>query len=376
MVALLLLLPLILIGGVIYILNIENKKMENNQTQSVGEISHEKRNPAFHLFLYLVSFLSLGFLVAGILISIHQAINKFIPDSLNDNSYFDNDAIKFGLSALIVTIPLYYGILFLLNKKLERKEIPAESLVRKTITYLALVAFSGMAIGSLVTIMYNYFDGELTTRFVLKALSFFLVSLFFFGFYFWEIRRNKFVKNVFMTFFLSSLAISIFAMILGFFVIDSPKVAREKRIDNELIGDMREAGRKINMKFKGENDSGNNEISRQAKRDEMAMELAKQGKSLEEIEAFLDKLYGARKKGELPTEGGMKGQIDSKITYKPGEKGKYELCGTFKGTENGKGDDSWRSNSVQWAHSSGYYCFKFDAETSDYNATPIQIKTN
>ncbi len=372
---LIILLILVIVGGIIYILNFENKKMENNQTQNVVEMSGEKQNPAFHLFLYLVSFLSLGFLVAGILISIHQAINKFIPDSLEDSSYFDNDAIKFGLSALIVTIPLYYGILFLLNKKLERKEIPADSLVRKVITYLALVAFSGMAIGSLVAIMYNYFDGELTTRFVLKAFSFFLVSLFFFGFYFWEIRRAEFVKSIFIKLFLISIGIALVSMILGFFVIDSPKTARDKRIDNDLIVNMQDASRKINQKFKGQNEFGENTTTKQAQRDKMILEMSKNGNSLEEIEKFVNKFYGEVENGTLPTLEDMQGRIGKNISYKPGEKGAYELCGTFK-LDSDRGGNRWGINAEKWAHPAGSHCFNFDANSGEYGATPIMIKTN
>ncbi len=368
-------LVLVIVSGTIYVLNFENKKMRNNQTQNVIEVSGEKTNPAFHLFLYLVSFLSLGFLVAGILISIQQAINKFIPDSLDNNSYFDNDAIKFGLSSLIVTIPLYYGVLFLLNKKLERNEIPTGSLVRKVITYLALVAFSGMAIGSLVAIMYNYFDGELTARFVLKALSFFLVSLFFFGFYFWEIRREKFTRNPFMILFLTSIGIAITSLILGFFVIDSPRTARAKRIDNETIANIQTASRKINQKFKGQNEFGDNITTRQTQRDRMILEMSNSGKSLKEIEEFVNKFYGEPEKKSLPMAEDMQSQIDKDIIYKPGEGSIYELCGTFE-IESERGGSRWYTNNGKWAHPAGRHCFKFDANSGEYDIEPITIKAN
>ena len=352
-------------------MNQENLSKRINQPENV---SKEKSNPAFHLFLYLVSFLSLSFLVAGILISIHQAINKFIPDSL-DSSYFDNDAIKFGLSALIVTIPLYYGILFLLNRKLERKEIPADSLVRKTITYLALVAFSAMAIGSLVSIMYSYFDGEITTRFVLKALSFLFVSTFFFGFYFWEIRRSEFFKSMFMNFFIASIVIALASMVLGFFVIDNPTTARNKRIDNELIQNMRDAGRKINLEFKGQDEFNQGLSVRQSQRDKMILEMAKNGNTPEEIEKVVNKFYGGDMIGKLPTNQEMNGKIDKNVVYKTKEGSFYELCGDFK-IENKTGGNNWNSNGDKWAHPAGNHCFVFDAKDNAYNNYPIQMKVN
>jgi hypothetical protein len=99
-----------------FILKSEYNKMEEIKTaenSSNETVIEEKKNPAFHLFLYLVAFLALGFLVAGEIIVFFQMINKFVPDpeSLRLNYsyvYYDNDALKFGLSALIVALPIYF----------------------------------------------------------------------------------------------------------------------------------------------------------------------------------------------------------------------------------------------------------------------------
>jgi hypothetical protein len=379
-----------IIGGIIYSLSFKNKKMttkdktpgdRNSETvdKIINKSSEEKSNPAFHLFLYLVSFLSLGFMVFGILVSFFQAINKFIPDSLLDSNlggnYFDNDVMKFGLSALIVTIPIYYGVLFLLNKKLERMDILADSPVRKVITYLALVAFSAMAIGSLVTLLYTYFDGELTTRFVLKTIAFFVVSVFFFSFYFWEVRRAMFHDDKFNKLFAVSLLLAIGALVLGFFVIDSPKVAREKRQDNTTIQHIRNAVRIVTSEYSGEDKFDVNNNYGSQNREKIALEMAKNGSSPAEIEAFVEKFYPLKEAEEkqLPKPEDVAYKIDKSVTYKPLDDGTFELCADFKreATEDG---ERWDTNRDKWSHPKGNYCFIFDADSASYDMFPIKAR--
>ncbi|GEM_PF-918955 len=372
-----LILPLILVGVVMYLLNIEKQKMNDDKLYKKDiESSSEKNNPAFHLFLYLVSFISVGFLVAGIIISFFQAINKFVPDDFldRDSSYFDNDIMRFGLSALIVTIPLYYGILYLLNKKLKRDEIPADSLVRKTITYLALVAFFGMTLGSLVGLVYNYFDGELTARFVFKTFIFLLTSLFFFGFYFWEIRRSTFSSRLFLRFFIASMVLAIVSLVLGLFVIDSPSLTRIKKTDKELIRRMENAGRSVNGKYRNEDSTGTKNMSQKERKDLVITEMAKNGKGPKEIEEFIDKFYSGEEVDSLPTISQMQGLIDEDIIYNPVKDGRYELCGTFRGSDSGN-NDRWQTDRKKWAHPAGYHCFVFDAGIqSGYSVYPVQMK--
>ena len=328
---------LLIVFGVFgyFILKSEYKKMEevktsDNKTSEI--VIEEKKNPAFHLFLYLVAFLALGFLVAGEIIVFFQMINKFVPDpqSLHlDYSYvyYDNDALKFGLSALIVALPIYFFVLMLIEKKLGKNEIGAVSLVRKFITYLAMFAFSGMAIGSLISLLYNYFDGELTTRFVLKALVFFAVSIIFFGFYFWEIRRKEIVRKPFIFFYSGLLVFAIISVVLGFVVIDNPKVTREKKIDNELVDKMNTFTFGVNSYYK--------EHKKLPNTDEKSLN---------------------RTNGE--------------ITYKPGEDHTYELCGDFLRATDG---NESRRYSDEWPHSAGEHCFLFDATRETYDNAPIKL---
>ncbi len=312
-------------------MNDQIQEVSNETKEQINTNVEEEHNPAFHLFLYLVSFLSLGFLVAGILISFFQAINKFIPDPLDDRYYnyvyFSNDAIKFGLSSLIVAIPIYFAILFLISRKLEKNEIDPSSLVRKFISYLALFVFAAMGIGSLISLLYNFFDGELTQKFLLKVIVFFIVSAFFFGFYFWEIRRKDLTKRHFMPFYLASLGFAVASMILGFVVIDSPKVARQKRLDQNVISTIKSKSTEVNG------------------------------------------FYQNNKK--LPDKKDIYIDPEDNIVYQQGEGTHFEICGIFL-RQAEKGEERFNENE-DWSHPAGGYCFLFDANREPYINDPIKI---
>ena len=65
-------------------------------------------NSAFHFFIYLVSFLALGFVATGIGAILFQFVNKFFPDALRYGSgRFSQEGIKYGIASLIVAGPLY-----------------------------------------------------------------------------------------------------------------------------------------------------------------------------------------------------------------------------------------------------------------------------
>jgi glucan phosphoethanolaminetransferase (alkaline phosphatase superfamily) len=183
-----------------------------------------------------------------------------------------------------------------------------------------------MAIGSLISILYNYFDGELTTRFVLKALTFFFVSIMFFGFYFWEIRRREIEKKSFMMFYGGLLVFAIVCVVLGFVVIDNPKVTREKKIDNELVSDMRSFTYGVNSYYQDKK-----------------------------------RLPKANEPSLNRTEG--------RFSYQPGQEHTYQLCGEFlRATDE---NDSRRYNE-DWEHPAGNHCFLFDATRETYNNMPIK----
>ena len=294
------------------------EETNGNKTNVPMHEAEEKKNPAFHLFLYLVSFFSLGFVVQGIISIYFQIINKLVKDPLDVTGYYsgqlDSGALKMGISSLIVSFPIYYLLVYFINKKLEKGEIDPFSKIRKFITYFAMFVFSAMSIGSLIVLLYNYLDGEFTAKFFLKSLVFFVVSIFFFVFYLKEIRRKEFPGKFWKPLFVLSMMITLSALAGGLLVVDSPTVAREKKLDKEVVEEMNTVMYDIKSFY-----TANNRLPK-----------------VEENEIKPGKAVEYSRTGEAA----------------------YELCATFKQPAE-KAEVMYGRE--DWSHPAGRYCFKFNA---------------
>lgn len=250
------LIPLCLVFiGLFILVKKEFMELEQNKTnvQSLEGQKGEKIHPAYHLFLYLSMFFSLGFLIGGMLTSLFQFVNKYVPDVSNINEFnasvFDDAGLKIGLSMLLVASIVYFIAAKIVNKKLIKNDIRPNSLVRKFLTYIALFILVAISIGSLVALVFNYLNGELTGNTFGKIAAFFVVNGFFALFYFWEIRRKDLANKKFDILYFIALAMSVIVLVAGVIIADSPKVTREKKIDENRITEMQNINNSIGIFF-------------------------------------------------------------------------------------------------------------------------------
>ncbi|MDD3498217.1 MAG: DUF5671 domain-containing protein [Candidatus Moranbacteria bacterium] len=285
----------------------------------------EKTNPAFHLFLYLAMFFSLGFVVFGAVGSFFALIDKTFESAVES---FYQESLRSAIASLVIAIPAYYSILFIINNKLAKGEIEPDSGIRKAISYLAIFVFFAMSIGSLVSLLFGYLNGELAEVSFLKTLVFLAISALMFAFYFWEIKRASFSKKVFDIYFSLSLLIAFSAVATGFAIVDSPRVTREKKQDREIIEAMENARQRI------ENFYFNN------------------GKLMESEE--FENI-------------GLEKDVREKIIYNISGDKEYELCSRFNySSEDGYIYDYLKN---EWRFPAGDHCFKLrirsDGEISE-----------
>lgn len=319
------LIPLSIVGFGLWIL-VKHEYMEMEKITTTEERGNEKINPAFHLFLYLSSFFSLGFLIAGLLTTLFQFVNKYVPDSaLGKDVYaisaFDDSALKVGISMLLIASLVYFTTAYLVNKKLGKSEIRPDSIVRKFITYIALFVLVAISIGSLATLFYNYLTGELTSNSFGKIIAFFLVNGSFAFFYFKEIRRKDFAGKMFDNFFYGALGVVAIAFISGIAVADSPAVTREKKIDQSVVSEMQNMNSNIEIFF-----SNNKRLPK-------ADEIEKSAKFA--------------------------------IEYKIDNDRVYELCAEFLQPQE-KVDFYLK----QWNHPAGKHCFKLNIDERQVKGDP------
>ena len=145
-------------------------------------------------FLYLVLFSALYSVAAHIGEIAWLLIDRAFPDPAapawaGQASYFAG-AMRWGLSALIVSLPVFLFMSTLIEREVTADPIKRASSVRRWLTYLTLFAGSSVLICDLITLVFYTLGGELTIRFVLKVLAIGVVAGGVVG-YVWDLRGDE-----------------------------------------------------------------------------------------------------------------------------------------------------------------------------------------
>jgi len=205
---------------------------ENFQTQM------PKRNIPRDLFLHLLAMVTLYWSAVSFVTLLWQYINYFFPDILN--RYYTSSftgPIRFAVSSLVIVFPIFILVSWYLNKIYTKESQVRESKIRKWLIYLTLFIASLIIIGDLVSIINTFLGGEITTRFVLKALSILLVAVVIFGYYLDDVRRDTPTKSA--KYFALVAGLCVLVSVVGaFLIIGSPMSARLVQFDQQKIGDL------------------------------------------------------------------------------------------------------------------------------------------
>jgi hypothetical protein len=315
----------------------DNHKQESSQVGSkFWRIISEKKNPAFHLFLYLILFVSLGFLLFGMIQASSEIINRQIAagpsQDLSRNDFFDQTELSWALAFLVIAIPVFHFLDWLIHRKIAKKEILLRSWVRKVLLYLTLVILVIVLIGASVSLVFGYFDARLVGRSLGRQLAFWLIILFFSSYHFWKTRRTKRETNLAYVWWGASLTLGLIILFWGVKVSDSPQVIREKRADQELVNQVRQEQREINGFY--------------------------------------------QKNGRLPFLSDNEVALAPEVEYKRLGNDNYELCASF----NRPTDEDYfqrryhysPEENEKWKHSAGRHCFSLEPPAP--NNTGNQLK--
>ncbi|MGA2417743.1 MAG: DUF5671 domain-containing protein [Candidatus Staskawiczbacteria bacterium] len=200
-------------------------------------ISLPKRNIPRDLFLHLLAIITLYWSAVSFVTLIWQFINNFFPDVLNN--YYNGmlELIRFSVSAIIIVFPVFIIVSFYLNKIYAREYAVRESKIRKWLLYLTLFITSLVIIGDLIFVINTFLGGEITTRFILKALSVLAVAGVIFGYYLDDVRREIPTKSA-KYFAWGSGILVLVVVVAAFFVVGTPITARLIQFDQQKISDL------------------------------------------------------------------------------------------------------------------------------------------
>ena len=193
----------------------------------------QKRNLPRDVFLHLFAIVALYWSAISFITLCWQYINYFFPDILNYNYGF-NGAMRFALASLFIVFPLYLLASWLLNRIYSKESSVRESKIRKWLIYLTLFVASLVIIGDLVITVNTFLNGEITARFVLKALSVLIVAAAIFGYYLDDVRRPTSSKLAKVYVIVAGLIV--LGLVIGaFFIVGSPATARQHQLDQQRV---------------------------------------------------------------------------------------------------------------------------------------------
>jgi hypothetical protein len=155
-----------------------------------------KRKPyasAQEAFMYLLLFLTLYVSAISLGTLLFQLINMWLPDALTDmySGTSRLNALRQSAAALIIAYPIFMWMTVMLRKGIRKDPEKRASKIRKWLTYITLFLAAGTIIGDLIALVNNLLNGDLTLRFMLKILTIAAIAGLIFGYYLWDMKRDK-----------------------------------------------------------------------------------------------------------------------------------------------------------------------------------------
>ncbi len=205
-----------------------------------------KKSSTVEIALNLFSFILLGTVATALGALFFGIINKYFPDALKVSYYYrsrsSSSAIHYSIAALLVGFPLYYLVMRLWLRSFIIDKAKMETRLTKWLTYLVLLIASVTIVGDLIAVVYTFLQGEITTRFFLKALTIIMIAGIIFAFYYLERKRVQYRQSissiVFKSFGMGVSLIVIIGIILGFLASGSPSTERKRGFDKQRERDL------------------------------------------------------------------------------------------------------------------------------------------
>ena len=181
------------------------------------------------LYLSAVSFLTFIF----------QAINSAYPDRQAYDFDPYSSAMRLSISMLIVFFPIFVALVWSTHKSLAASPEKRELSLRKWLLYVSLFITALTLAIDLVTVVNTFLGGEITARFILKAISIFVVAAVIFTSNILDVRGTYFAKpKLFKWVTISSVVVVLISFVIGFIVIGSPTHQRMLKDDATRVNDL------------------------------------------------------------------------------------------------------------------------------------------
>ncbi|MEY3784034.1 MAG: hypothetical protein RLZZ230_356 [Candidatus Parcubacteria bacterium] len=202
-----------------------------------------ENHTAKHFVLQLGSLISLYLSVSFLLVLLFGLINILFPDATEGVWGLESasNSVRIGIAMTFVFFPTYLILTRIVNKT-RRKDTKSNYLgLTKWLIYLSLLVGGGVLLGDLVTVIMTFLDGDITQRFVLKALAVSIIVGAAFYYYlldakgYWLKEEKKSVR-----FGIGAAVIVLISLVYGFMNIATPTEVREKKLDDTQITNLQD----------------------------------------------------------------------------------------------------------------------------------------
>lgn len=290
-----------------------------------------KNSAAKFAFFYMLSLVALIFMALSAGMIIFQIINKNISDILNlYQGSFSSSQLKFAISALIISVPIFYVTSWQIRKNLLSGVLDEDSGIRKWLTYSILFVSSVVMLGWLVGTINSFLDGELTTKFILKSITAIFIAAAIFTFYFYDIRREEVKKKnrVIQIYFYASLVLVIAVFVASLFIVESPSQTRNRKFDNFILDNFNNLDAAVTSYYQ---------------------EFKKLPEGLNELKIEYNYLG----------EDSIKDPATKiEFEYRVVNKNTYELCANFRASNKEETNSEYSYYKDKWPHEAGYQCLE------------------
>jgi hypothetical protein len=181
------------------------------------------------IFLY-VSVFAFGSIIFSL-------IDLYFPDALVNYGSNARDGLRWPLAVLVVVFPCYLWLTWYLARDVELHHEKRDLKTRKWLLYFTLFATAIAIVIDLITLIFVFLNGTLSTPFVLKIVAVLAVASAIFTYYLWTIRKaTPALKHPAMRIFVYATVAIVTAVILfGFYMAGSPQAERMRRFDETRV---------------------------------------------------------------------------------------------------------------------------------------------
>lgn len=200
-----------------------------------------ENHTAKHFVLQLGSLVSLYLSVSFLLVLLFAIINLAYPDAAEGYYAVESAAssVRLGIAMVVVFFPTYLILTRIVNKTRRDANATVYLGLTKWLIYLSLLVGGAVLLGDLVAVIMGFLEGELTTRFILKALSVLIVVGAAFYYYVLDAKGYWMMEEQKSIMFAAAMAgVVVVSVVYGFTKIETPASVREQKLDTQQITDL------------------------------------------------------------------------------------------------------------------------------------------